>query len=332
MTDTTRLTNCLSGPPLFHIEDDVEETSSKVGQIFRPHRLGVVGTHQRLSAEMNHTSIGRISLSRLRYRADVTISSDPLDTFLLVMMPLHGSAEIRYGKQCIQSTPGLASVVGPAASLSMRWQAECHQLIVRIDREAIEMTCAAHLGHELSRPLEFDLGMNLSETRTTSLQSVVEFLTSTNPFVQSASEFPLMVAQTEQLLICALLSGQPHNYRDELLRPSPIIAPYYVKRCEDYIFAHANEPITIEDLARHTGMSVRSLQTGFQRYRNTRPMVFLKDVRLQHVHDELLCAKLQNRPETVTRVALAWGFSHLGHFTRAYAAKFKELPSQTLRQ
>ncbi|WP_428424371.1 AraC family transcriptional regulator [Methylibium sp.] len=332
LIDSKRLTSCLSAHPLFRCKDDVEETSSQVGQIFRPHQLGVVGTRQRLSADMNHTLIGGISLSRLRYRADVVIESDPLTTFLLVMMPLRGSAEIRHGQQCIVSTPGLASVVGPTAPLSMRWEAECHQLIVRIDRKAIETACASHLGHELSRPLEFELGMDLSESRTTSLQSVISFLASADPFVQSASEFPLVVAQTEQLLFAALLSGQQHNYREELLCPARSIAPYYVRRCEEYIVAHADEPITMQDLARYAGISSRSLQAGFRHYRNTTPMAFLKNVRLQRVHEELLSAKLQNRMETVTRVALEWGFSHLGHFTKAYADKFKELPSQTLRR
>lgn len=175
LIDSKRLTTCLSAHTLFRCKDDVEETSSQVGQIFRPHQLGVVGAGQRLSADMNHTLIGGISLSRLRYRADVVIESDPLTTFLLVMMPLRGSAEVKYGQQSVLSTPGLASVVGPTAPLSMRWAAECHQLIVRIDRKALENACASHLGHELSRPLEFALGMDLSESRTTSLQSVISF-------------------------------------------------------------------------------------------------------------------------------------------------------------
>jgi len=330
LIDSERLTGCLSAHPLFRCAD-VEETSNQVGRIFRPHHLDVVGSRQRLNAEMDHVSIGRISVNRLRYRADVAITSDPLGTFLLLMMPLRGSAEIQCGPQRIVSTPDLPSVIGPTAPLSMRWRADCQQLIVRIDRKALETTCATHLGHELSRPLEFSLGMDLREAGTTSLQSVVAFLASTDPFVRGASEFPLILAQAEQLLFCALLSAQPHNYREELLRPARLIAPYYVKRCEDYMLAHADEPITMEDVAKHAGVSARSLQTGFQRYRNTSPMSFLKDTRLQRVREELLCAKVQNRAETVTRVALQWGFSHLGHFTKAYAAKYKELPSQTLR-
>jgi AraC-like DNA-binding protein len=326
------LSHCLSAHPLFRCEDDVEETSLKVGEVFRPHRLGVLGTRQRLRAEMNHTAIGRISLSRLRYRTDVAIESDPLGTFFLLMLPLNGAAEVRCADHRIASTPDRASVIGPNTPLSMRWDSACHQLIVRIDREAIEATCAGHLGHELSRPLEFDLGMDLTAPDTSALQSVIAFLASSDSFARSAIEFPLIVAQTEQLLLSALLSSQPHNYREALLRPSEALAPYYVKRCEDYMLAHADEAITMENLARHAGVSARSLQTGFQRYRDTTPMAFLRDIRLQRVREELLNAKLGNCPMTVTRVALDWGFSHLGHFTRAYAEKFKELPSQTLRR
>lgn len=70
---------------------------------------------------------------------------------------------------------------------------------------------------------------------------------------------------------------------------------------------------------------------GFRRYRDTTPMAFLRNVRLERVRLDLLRAKEENRPATVTYVALIWGFSDLGHFTAAYARKFNELSSQTLR-
>lgn len=49
------------------------------------------------------------------------------------------------------------------------------------------------------------------------------------------------------------------------------IAPGFVRRAEDYMASHAAEPLTVAMIASHTGVSVRSLYAGFQRYRGARP-------------------------------------------------------------
>lgn len=36
--------------------------------------------------------------------------------------------------------------------------------------------------------------------------------------------------------------------------------------------------------------------------------------------------------ETVSNIALKWGFTHMGHFSRHYTELFNENPSQTLKR
>ena len=54
----------------------------------------------------------------------------------------------------------------------------------------------------------------------------------------------------------------------------------------------------------------------------------LKDIRLERARAELLAG---GDGVSVTTVAMAWGFTHLGKFSNDYRARFGELPSQTLR-
>jgi transcriptional regulator GlxA family with amidase domain len=58
-------------------------------------------------------------------------------------------------------------------------------------------------------------------------------------------------------------------------------------------------------------------------------MASVQEVRLQRVHRQLRAAALETT--TVTDVAHAWGFVHLGRFARLYRERFGESPSQTLR-
>lgn len=309
---------------------DLDETRDGVGRVFKPHALGVCGVRQRLDARMDHLPLGAVSVSRLRYGADVSIEPGPLETFLLVQMPLRGMADIACGLQTLRSTPALASVLTPSWPLSMRWHASCDQLIIRINRAALEDACAGRLGQALPRPLAFDVGMDLRRSGGLAWRQLTLCLAA-GGMAAAATAYPLVGTQIEQLLVAMLLDGQPHNYSDALRRPAVASGPAYIHRAEAYIEAHCDEPITLDMLAREVCTSARSLQAGFRDHRGTTPMAFLKRVRLQRVREALLRARADGAQVSVTAVALTWGFAHLGHFTAAYQKQFGELPSQTLR-
>jgi transcriptional regulator GlxA family with amidase domain len=97
-----------------------------------------------------------------------------------------------------------------------------------------------------------------------------------------------------------------------------------------YLRTHADQPLTPEDLARAGCVSVRTLHAVFQQELGMSPMAYLRRVRLDHVHAELLRA-----PRSSTRVgdvATRWGFFHPSRFARQYHERFGELPSETARR
>ncbi|MBU6459993.1 MAG: helix-turn-helix transcriptional regulator [Proteobacteria bacterium] len=110
----------------------------------------------------------------------------------------------------------------------------------------------------------------------------------------------------------------------------PSIAPYYVKRAEEFIRSNAHLPLTIGTIAKEIGISVRSLQRSFRDFREITPMQYLKHTRLNYVHDEL--THMQTRKISIGEIALRWGFHHLGHFANHYKRVFGETPVQTLRK
>jgi AraC-like DNA-binding protein len=56
-------------------------------------------------------------------------------------------------------------------------------------------------------------------------------------------------------------------------------------------------------------------------------MSFVRSQRMDRVREEL-----KQGESSVTAAALAWGFNHLGRFPSAYAARFGELPSETVQR
>lgn len=319
----------LAGYPLFQ-SDDLEQTRKRVGEVFCPHDLKITGRNQKLDARMQHARIGPISVNRLQYGADVAIDPGQFDDFLLVQMPLAGDAVVTCGNSTINSDPNVATVITPKLSRRMKWSASCDQLLVRIPRDLLDRHCVQHLGHELRQPISFELGMNLAEGGGKDWLRLVAFLVDElnqhdNAFLGS----PLVSAQMVEIMVTRLLLCQPNNYRDVLMRPAPPIAPYCVKRVEEYIAAHADQPITIIELANYADVSTRALYSGFRNFRNTSPMAYLKSIRLQRAHEDLLRA---GHGDKVTTIAMRWGLTHLGNFSADYKRRFGEQPSDTLRR
>ncbi len=96
-----------------------------------------------------------------------------------------------------------------------------------------------------------------------------------------------------------------------------------------YVEAHADEPLTPRQLARVGSMSVRSLHAAFQQVLGETPMSYLRRVRLERAHAELL--RGDPARVRVTDVAVRWGFCSQSRFAQQYRDRFGELPSRTLR-
>lgn len=304
--------------------DDLDTTRAHVGTVFKPHRLTLHG--KTLHARMHHAPLGAVSFNRLAYGGDVTIEPGPLGDFLLVQMPVAGRAEIHCGGQHIVSSPTLASVLTPSEPLRMRWSASNDQLIVRIERSALERVCAAYLGRRPNQALRFALGMDWQHT---GWHALVRFLADTLAAAPAVAAHPLTACQLEQFVIGTLLTCQPHTLSDMLRQHGKPLAPRHVKVVEEHIHAHADAALTPGCLAELAGVSLRSLYAGFREHRGLSPMAYLRTVRLERVRQDLLNDAAVT---SVTAAALRWGFAHLGRFSAEYRRQFGECPAETLRR
>jgi transcriptional regulator GlxA family with amidase domain len=135
-------------------------------------------------------------------------------------------------------------------------------------------------------------------------------------------------AAFDEFLLTLLLHHHPHNFSEDLAASEPTPIPGLVRRAERYMTDHADTPITVSDVAAHLGVSLRALQVGFQKWRNTTPNALLREIRLKFVRDRLL----SDTETDVTTIAMRYGFAHLGRFSARYREKFGEVPSDTLRR
>jgi AraC-like DNA-binding protein len=314
---------------------DFDAVRAGVARIFKPHLLRLHGTGVNLQARMHHLRQGNASVNRLEYGAEVEIDPDRLDDFFLVQIPVAGHAAIACGNRRFDSTPQAASLVSPTLPLHMRWHAGNAQVCVRFERAMVEQHCAAHLGHALDEPLEFEPELKLDTAAGQYFLRLVKLFAEELTFARlDGCAHPLANAHVAEhfasTLFNALLYGQKSNISEALARPESAAAPHFVRRAEDYIRRHHAEPLTIETLAGVAGVSTRTLFAGFRDFRRVSPMTYLKSFRLDKARQALQSGEVGGIAG-VTKVALDHGFSHLGRFARNYHARFGELPSATAR-
>lgn len=308
--------------------NDAESIRHKVSGVFKAHELRSARGSQAISASMHHLRRGSLSLSRLEYGAAVLIDPGRLEDFFLLQMPIRGSAEIDCDGQTFTSSSACASLISPDAPVQMRWAADAPQLTLRLERADLEQHCRQHLGHALDNPLRFAAAVQLDNPGGHYILQLLSTLVDALSCEMHPIQQPLVLKQFESTLFNALIYGQPNNLRHlDAAADRRKVSPWFVKRTEEYIQAHANEPLSVEQLAEYAEVSVRTLFAGFREFTGTSPMAYLRDVRLAHVHEEL-CA---NPGASVTDVALKWGFAHLGRFSQEYRKRYGELPSRTLR-
>lgn len=307
----------------------LDEARSEVARVFCPHGLTTTNKDEKLNTVHNRVTLGDVTLNYLDYGAEVHITPGELNSFYLIQMPLAGSAEITCGKEKVHSDVNMASIPNPLEKLDMIWHEGNPQLLVYINRSTLEERLEDLIGRELHLPVRFDLGMDLTTPEARSWRTLVDTL------VADVDRGGLTMHsgvrnQFQDLIISGLLLSQRHNYSESIGTSVEPAAPRSVRLAIQACEASPEEPLTVTDMARIAGVSIRSLQDGFKKYVGMSPTDYLRNVRLTRVREELISNRSLN--SSISDIAFSWGFTHMGRFAKMYHERFGELPSETIRR
>jgi len=118
----------------------------------------------------------------------------------------------------------------------------------------------------------------------------------------------------------------------DVSRHSPIanggsdVTSKYVAKAEDILLERFSEPLSMVDVAKEIGVSLRTLQLAFRKFRGLTPREFLARTRMEAVRTRL---STSTDNATITSIVFDCGFSHVGRFAKAYATTYGETPSAT---
>ncbi len=133
------------------------------------------------------------------------------------------------------------------------------------------------------------------------------------------------IGLSETMLRSIVMLLAPHlflNFEQIAKTPSEIV----VSQLCEHIKENLTKKLTLPDLARLSGLSIRNLQYSFRSLTGLSPTQWINDAKLAAVRKELMTAK---PGASVSAVASAY-FNNLGDFSKYYCKRYGELPSQTL--
>ena len=306
---------------------DLDCARELVARKFCRHKLEIVGERKAFQASHHHLMGDMISLNYIDYGADVVIDPGALQDFYLIQIPVSGFATIRNGRIEVQASTTTGSVLNPHWETRMRWREGCRHMLIQIRKSAIHALASRSFNRDLPGTITFAPQINLVEAEMAQwLRMMKSIFRAADDPVRPHNPQSLNWQMQEQLLLEKFLWAQTSNiavFRPE--KPQGHV-PRYVRRAEDFIRHHAEQPITLADIASAAGCTSRTLQLAYQSAYGTTPLRALRGERMKRVRYELSDS---GSSSTVADIALKWGFTHLGRFASDYQAEFGEKPSET---
>lgn len=98
---------------------------------------------------------------------------------------------------------------------------------------------------------------------------------------------------------------------------------------DSFMQTHLTEPITIPDVARAVGVSLRGLQLLYRRRNEETPLLHLRDLRMAAAREALTTGS--SSTTTVGAVARRLTYTNIGRFSAHYRDAYGETPGVTLR-
>lgn len=263
--------NPLDNFPLIR-SHDIEEVCEAIGRIYARPSLAPACGAATIDATVNNCRLPHIALAYGAYGATVALEYPPTELFVQ-LFPIRGTSAIVCGCTSRTLKPGDGMVITAGAPYRIDYGADYAHVILRIDAAAITKKLAAMTGAAINEPLRIDPQQDLGHPAARVLQQYLPLLI--NTLGEASPPYPdWWIAQTEQLLMTLFLCGHRHNYSGLLETEVPDAAPQQVRQAEEYIEAHAQRAITMDELAELTGVSEFSLFRSFKRNRGYSPLEF----------------------------------------------------------
>jgi AraC-like DNA-binding protein len=276
--------------------------------------------------EYDGVATHRFAVERVRHATAVESLFAPADA-LVAVHPLAGSLRLTSRRDELRAGPG--DVLLCDASTDVRITSPHLDVeVVRLDAVAVARV-ATELTGFAAPTLPIELCRAVSPARAANWRAMVAYLRRDVLAGDDVATGPLTRTALFRTLVAMLLETFPNPAISQIVSDGARARPHTLRRAIRYIEEHAGRDIGLADIAAAAGLGARGLQLAFRRHEDMTPLEYLRRVRLDRAHRDLLAATPAEI--TVSRIADRWGFPHHGNFSALYLRTYGCSPSATLR-
>lgn len=306
---------------------DIDETLCFVSQALAPHEMTLKSARP-MATRLSCLDFGEAQIVDLCYGTDVWIDPARIEDGYLVHIAISGRSSMWDDAQRCTVQPGSIHITSPGARLKVDMTHRCRHLTVRLSKHVFDDYLRRELSVSVGRSLKFDsAGINdgaLPEAWRRLVTHVAE----------QADALPGLFGNGRLqrhyavMMVEMLLSHHPNNYSELIAVQGNETAPWHVQRARAIIHDDFDESLSVTRIAARVGVSVRSLQTGFNRFLGISPVDYIRCHRLKRLHEALVGA---DAAERVTDLMLNCGIVDFGRYAQHYRKRYGCSPSDTLR-
>lgn len=273
-------------------------------------------------ASLSHRKLAELDLCRISYGGSVRVTSPALETIYHLQVLLHGNCLWRGPQREHHLVPGELLLINPDDPVDLTYSEDCEKFILKVPTRLLESICDEQRWQRPSGGVRF----LRNHYRLDELDGFVNLLGMVCHEAEVSDSLPRVQGHYSQIVASKLLTLMSTNVqRENLGAPGASL-----ERILDYIERNLKLELPAEALAEQACMSLRSLYALFDRHLGTTPKQYVRQRKLQRLHECLADPSCSVR--SVTELAMDYGFMHLGRFAESYRQQFAELPSETFKR
>lgn len=309
-------------------ETNAEQFVDLVSILLTPFEL-ITRRENDFRAKVNWSQLNLLGFRKVAFKSPASIRCENLNERYLIHVPLRGSLGAGRSARPEIYRPGYAHMYDGGGPLWLEIEEDCDVLAIRFEEKMVEEYLLKTFQDERKCPMRFNSHLSFCTEQGAGFWNFLNYIW--GEVERSSPIFSSQLVSTElQYSFLSMLMTLCGEALDDEGTSFEVVRPAALRRAEEFIAASLADPLTMADIASAANIPARSLQRAFQHYRGMSPMAYIRRRRLEKVREELLVQD----PSTasVSRVALQWGFAHLGRFSSSYKKLFNEHPSETLRR
>ena len=308
---------------------DVDDAREVLSRLFTEIALEPSDTRKPFRSLVYGVELPRISVCYIRFESGATTRPiQPLDFHTLQLNPT-GTVAYDTDDGTVPGSESKGVMLSAGQTVRNHHSADNGNLALIVKDEVLRNFQSVWTGNKQNQSLRFKPKFDPKAPQIASLLGFVDTFIEELNRPGGILEIPAAVASFENALLTSMLFGLEHQFSEKLNLESATASFKQVRNIEDYIESHANQPIDMTTLATASGLSGAAIHRAFRKNRDYTPMQFLKQTRMRLVNQRLLIAGLS---DSVSRIAMECGFTHLGRFAAEYRRQYGEDPSQTLKR